>query len=236
MLPRMDIERVPASGTPEITPAIVGPGNGNGIPEYIFTPGFNQLVTAGSGRQFLCQVTPHDIDIFDNAKGTGLATEDDSTFYFFASVDPKHDFKLELNIRNSSPSDPEDKHPDIYPKLLLKRAIDYFEQTATNGEPLTNIEGNWGGEQPGDDPTRSDNWRQYWEYLRSLGPGPYTSEQRVAAASNTWTGKLATELGFVIINPDEVDEREDGNHVVVQFRRPTNRTPGSTAAILPEAA
>jgi len=125
----------------------------------------------------------------------------------------------DFNVRNSSPTDPTEKHPDIYPKLLIARTIAYLEQTANGGQPIEIIEGNWGNGQPGGDPSKSDNWLQYRACLQAFGPGPYSPEQRVAAAAHTWTGMLATELGFTTINADEIEETVEGRHVVVLFRR-----------------
>lgn len=202
----------------EIPGPVIGPGDGSGIPDGVFTPGLDTPVRTGSGRVLRCLTTPTEVCIFDDPKGTGLPT-DDAPYHFLAYIDTKHDNALQLNIRNADRDNPEKKHPDIFPKILVRRAIEYFEQNTLGGRPITVLEGNWGEEWDAD-PTTSDNWSQYNAYLQKLGPGPYTKDQQVAAAAQTWTGDFAKDLGFTHINPDEISVRNEGKHVIVLFRKP----------------
>jgi hypothetical protein len=107
----------------------------------------------------------------------------------------------------------------MYMGPLLAETINHFEATLAPGEHIPFVWGNWSNEG------RSDNWSQYRAYLREQGPGPYSPEQKAAAAASTKTGGLVAKHGFTVVDGVEIHEQNRGQHVMVKFRRPEDYRP-----------
>lgn len=166
-----------------------------GVSESIF----DQLQSSGfvegnSGRSVLSYVVcPCSICISDVW---------DSDFYFFAELE---EGILKLDIKNKGYNgDPLQKHPDIYPRDLLHKSIEFFEK---QGRRIQVIKGHWVNEDE-----YSDNYDSYRRYLKSL-KREVVLEDRKQAAFQTWTGQRAQELGFTKIRSISDSEEE----VVVYF-------------------
>ncbi|HEV2402916.1 MAG TPA: hypothetical protein VGS08_01815 [Candidatus Saccharimonadales bacterium] len=190
--------------------SIVGPGNGDGVPNYVFAPGFDRVITTTTGNQLWCAVSDEDVRI---------TPEGNNKYEFYAAIDPENNDRLSLSIGNKDPESGA-RHPDIYPRLLVARSILYFEQL--RGQNLTHLLGRWGDELA--EPCFCDNWRQYLGKLATFGLGPHSYEQQVEAARSTWTGRVAWENGFTVIDGIDIEKShaEGGEYVLVDFRRPVD--------------
>jgi hypothetical protein len=189
--------------------------NGNGIPEFIFGPeDYEGPVTAASGSQFRCRVTDNWIEISDGMEPG--ASPSDSDYYFIAYVNT-HDGTNSLGVSVRSEVDGK-RHPDLYAGKLLAQSVEHFEGRMGQGKKIPYITGNWSTYREANGRTRTDNLDMYRAHLAALGPGPYTHEQRAAAASGTKTGNMAHLAGFSYVDGNHIEDH--GDNVVVQFWRP----------------
>ena len=95
------------------------------------------------------------------------------------------DNSLDYDIETKDPDKQFHKHPDLYAAKLAKRAHDFFIQ---NGANIERLDGLWGG---------GDNFATYYEYLNNIEKErPITEEDKKEAARRTWTGQLASSLGY----------------------------------------
>ena len=101
---------------------------------------------------------------------------------FFEAIFDQEILRLSINAKNSEGV----PYPGLYASELFRLSIQYFEK---QGKQINSIRARWNKT-----PTQSDNYSQYCE---SIGQG--MSEK--SAALNTWTGKIAKELGFVYVYP-----------------------------------
>lgn len=93
---------------------------------------------------------------------------------------------LFMNIYNKGLHNRGERHPDIHAKALVKR---FIEHAAENNEPIKTIQGIWN--------FSSDNYFQFYEYLERIQSLREPSDNdALAAARSTWTGQLATSLGY----------------------------------------
>lgn len=173
--------------------AFIG-GESGGIPERVFTPGFNDVEEGKSGgTELQCFTDRTLIDIFDKS-------------------DPVFGFKAELlsdaitiNVR-SRDFDGE-RHPDIYAAKLIKRAIGYFEE---QDRVVTKFYAEWGS-------VVSESYDTYRDFLAAVSTvREVTKEDQETAARQTWTGQLASSLGFTEIS--EIVDYDENVYVV--FEKP----------------
>lgn len=165
----------------------------------------DEFVTYGrSGQKFYYTITSDSVNI---------ATEDGSSIGFSASVE---DGVLSAFVDNTI--GPGEKHPDLHPTKLIKHTIAYFKD---RGHEITTFEGHWvATDTPGD----SVNWE---EFAEQYDASDRSDEAAIAAARNTWTGRLAAELGFTEVNSVFVEPLADGiealypyDDVIVRFEKP----------------
>lgn len=171
-------------------------GRTGGVPEAIFSqskPRFRAVSATGRGLD--CLVTP---EVFT------ISVEGDISTHFQARI---LGGVLNLNIHNKGADNQGERHPDIYAKKLAHRFVDYAQG---EGQEIKTIMGGWS-------PT-SDNYEQFRKYVDEREKhGTISEEDEAIAASRTWTGSLAHELGYeeaTVMN----DWRKEG-FVRVNFKR-----------------
>ena len=182
--PPGELEPAPGNALP-LPEAIIGPGDGTGVPDYAFTRGFYGPVATASGRTLQCSADAYSVEIYEDPDGRAGPPRL-ATYRFLAGLsynyapDPQSAYRatlLRLNVSNrDTSSESLVRHPDIYPARLLARTILYFESDIMRGYPIEFLEGNW-DVRPGPNPSAPDNWRQYSEFKASLGIDEFSSEQ-----------------------------------------------------------
>ncbi len=162
-------------------------GPTGGIPEAVFQPNFGkQLFRGASGAQLRGEVQPRSMGIF-TLDQAGLAQR-----RFYGNV--THDGHIGMNIQNKGLYGNEDRHPDIYAGKIAERFLQYIK---ANGIDIHAIDGSW---RPS-----GDNYKMFIDYLAKVSQKkPLTADDQLDAAKQTWTGRLATKLGYseVVINGD----------------------------------
>ena len=160
-------------------------GESGGIPEGVFQPGVTGEIVGKTGKtHFECKTTEAFV---------GVRDLDDETRWFVAGV--VRGDTLMLSVYNKGKNG--ERNPDLYPAKLTKRSVEYFTE---QGYELSHIDAHWEGDN-------CDNLRQYREGLAKAEPA-ITEKDKRDSAKGTWTGGIATELGFPQV--DSVTETEKG--------------------------
>lgn len=187
-------------------------GEKGGIPDSIFQPGPWQEFL-GLNTKLEGMVTPLEIDIRD---------AENYSFFFNAKVTPDNLISFSINNRNLR-GNRDEKQPDIYPLELAKRAYKYFIE---QGHAINGIAARWTKYRDGT--SLLDNYDQYFAYLKSLPKRgllnlwKYSEDEKMRAAKQTWTGKMAATLGFTEV--DKVKEKIEDSRTTISttFRKPTD--------------
>lgn len=102
--------------------------------------------------------------------------------YFFEAKFDQGMMRFFINAKNTEGV----HYPEFYASELLKLSIQYFEQ---QGKHVSSIRTRWNKIQH-----QSDNYKKYCESLKQ-------GMDIKSAVLNTWTGKIAKELGFIYTYP-----------------------------------
>jgi hypothetical protein len=197
------IESGAAASPPEIESVL------RGIPDSTFTVSEHEVLVPGnSGKSELrVKMLQDRIQIVDTADIKPDATKD---FFFGASVTDGM-LSFEIRTRRTDDDDQVQRHPDLYARDLMIRALEYFDRIGTE---ITSLQLNW-------HPTSGidDNYRTFMSHFPK--GGTITPELVTKAIFATWSGKRAWELGFREVIPLGdvlVDERGFGD-IIVQLKR-----------------
>jgi len=159
--------------------------NNEGIPEEVFSDAFgNGRVDGLSGKsQYKYDITPTSITIgFHEVNPFG-----------FSATCTNGVLNIIVNTR-ASRNGYVDKIPDLFAAELIKRSIKFFED---NGTQVSQWHSSWYAPKNNKDVLLTDNARQFINYLK-LNRLAHNDESFKRAASITWTGVLAKELGFTV--------------------------------------
>lgn len=196
------------------------------VPEYVFAPGFRELITTPSGNQLMCEVDNELINIYDPTSFVNVQVDadgqSDPTFRFTAyllreQVWSSPRFALYVRTRDPLSDTPHLRHPDLHSFCLARRALDFFE---ARKEVLT-METKWLEYMRGL-PVAADMWNEYHGNLAALTRGRrlgrrLTGADKAEAARRTRSGQWAARLGFAeLMSLDDTD----GGPVVCVFSKP----------------
>lgn len=138
------------------------------------------------------EVNGFPIYIYCNEYMMSVASDEDHSIadYFFKAECENNVLRFDIHTKNGKKNVPK---PGIYASELLKLSIEYFTKL---GNKITAIRARWSKTSG-----KSDN---YVQYMDALGQGMSDT----SAAQNTWTGKIAKELGFTHVYkvPPEISD------------------------------
>ncbi len=180
-------------------------GKSGGIDAAVFKSSKNPEFTptwGKSGDLFNYRTTPESIHLLhDGDNETGFSAEVKNGV---------------LNFWVDTRDEMGNRHPDLYAKKLFLRSIQYFKDQGTE---VRTIEGVWLNSAMG---LRRDNHDQYYRFLNGLEKPTeqITDEDRKKAALSTWTGHIATELGYseVASVVEEVEFMREDTYVDIKAR------------------
>lgn len=162
-----------------------------GIPIYKVRPDPNGVrVQGGSGRLLRCVLLPDYLRVSDI---------DDSRYFMFADLTSGHQ-QIRLDLRTVIENPNLVRHPDFFARRFIEFALDHFIKHGFNP---TNFVGKWS--------PNSVNYRQFFELLGAF-------HDRVAAAKDTWSGRVMGNQGFSEVNDSDI-YIDPGKRIEVVFQK-----------------
>lgn len=154
-----------------------------GIPDSALVLGHDGTLLSGdSGRILIVKTTQNQLSIRDAADD---APPDQKVFAFKANV--LHGiFSFSALTKRESENGRIVRHPDLFAKDLLIRAIAYFD---TVGTPVDFMQLSWPQNRGMSD--NYDAFKRHFSNGEAVTPSSVTT-----AVFNTWSGKIAWQLGF----------------------------------------
>ena len=178
-------------------------GPTGGIPESVFQSGLNKKLFYGqSGKTRLrCTTQPNLLEIEDYY-------EPKLHFSSYIETEPF----ISISAKNTGwLGDNQQKHPDIFPFLLLKRSLKYFIE---QGYHIKGIQAQWQIEGH-----LTDNYKQFLSYLNKLGKKKYTTADLIDAAKSTKTAFMAEQFGFTEVEIPQQAYVDNTPVVITIFRK-----------------
>lgn len=159
------------------------------------------MFNSPTGKHIECFVTPYRIHVFDQ----------EETYYELKAFINHGIAEFTFSTRRINGDLRLAAHPDFYAGKFVGFALDYFTQQKQ--EPTT-IRGRWSAE------TLAQVWGEYMDARR-------TTDSKVAAASQTWSGKTYAAHGYFLFR--EADVQEEGSLVEAYFRKEQPYDPNAPA-------
>jgi len=180
-----------------------------GIPNSAFTLSEQEVLVPGNSGKSVLRVTMlrDKILIVDVADPKPNATKD----FFFGATVIEGKLSYEIRTRITDDDGQVQRHPDLYARDLMIKALEYFDSIKTE---INSLQLNWHPKSGID-----DNYRTFMSHFPE--GTTITPELVTKAIFATWSGKIAWKLGFREVIPLSeflVHEALFGD-IIVQLKR-----------------